>query len=134
MLRCVDWPTILIIVRRSMTWRRGGDSNPRCRFTPHNRLAICPVQPLQHLSATTYGHHRGPWRPNGDHDERPRRIPWSAFGLATVLPGVAERFHPSDAEEQRWLPYLPNPKILGAKIGALTACALVCYHPSMLSR
>src|SRR6266705_3404592 len=72
-----------------MTWRRGGDSNPRCRFTPHNRLAICPVQPLQHLSATTYGHPYGPWRPNGDHEERRRRIPWSAFGLATVLRGLA---------------------------------------------
>src|SRR5437667_7871531 len=53
-----------------MTWRRGGDSHPRCRFTPHNRLAICPVQPLQHLSATTYGRPYGPWRPRGDHEKR----------------------------------------------------------------
>jgi hypothetical protein len=29
----------LTIVARSTIWRRGGDSNPRCRFTPHNRLA-----------------------------------------------------------------------------------------------
>lgn len=32
-------------------WRRGGDSNPRCRLTPHNRLATWPVRPLRHLSA-----------------------------------------------------------------------------------
>ncbi len=32
-------------------WRRGGDSNPRCRFQ-HNCLAGSPVQPLQHLSVT----------------------------------------------------------------------------------
>ena len=31
------------------SWRRGGDSNPRCRFQ-HNCLAGSPVQPLQHLS------------------------------------------------------------------------------------
>ncbi len=35
-------------------WRRGRDSNSRCRFQ-HNCLAGSPVQPLQHLSVESGG-------------------------------------------------------------------------------
>ena len=34
----------------------GGIRTPGTGISPYNRLAICPVQPLQHLSTTTYGH------------------------------------------------------------------------------
>ena len=44
---------------------RGGFEPPVQVLTPYNRLAICPVRPLQHLSATTHGRPHGPWRPRG---------------------------------------------------------------------
>ena len=42
---------------------RGGFEPPVQALVPYNRLAICPVQPLQHLSAMTYGRPSGPRRP-----------------------------------------------------------------------
>jgi hypothetical protein len=38
---------------RNGVLRRGGDSNPRCRFTPHDGLANRYLKPLGHLSICT---------------------------------------------------------------------------------
>src|SRR5262249_19750019 len=43
------------LLNRRRLAERGGFEPPVPVLTQYNRLAICPVQPLQHLSATTAG-------------------------------------------------------------------------------